>query len=128
MYLDYAGVRVTRLAPAVKFFETALGLSELRRGKMPHGGIWVLMEDGVSHQRLELNWYPKGSKYDVPFVAGEGLDHLGVRVHNVAAAARRLKKAGARRRYSFADRGRVMVEYWEGPDGLWIELILDPVV
>ncbi|HTW55254.1 MAG TPA: VOC family protein [Thermoplasmata archaeon] len=128
MYLDYAGVRVTRLAPAVKFFTTGLGLVELRRGTMPHGGVWVLLEDPISHQRLELNWYPKGSKYDVPFVVGEGLDHLGVRVHNVAAAGRRLRKAGARRVHAFADRGRVLVEYWEGPDRIWIELILDPVV
>jgi len=41
MYVDYVGLRVTRLAPAVRFFEKGLGLNEVRRGKMGHGGVWV---------------------------------------------------------------------------------------
>jgi catechol 2,3-dioxygenase-like lactoylglutathione lyase family enzyme len=126
VYLDYAGIRVTRLAPAVRFFVRGLGLVERRRGKMGHGGIWVLLEDQISHQRLELNWYPRGSRYATPFTPGEGLDHLGVRVSDYAAAARRLRAAGAKKRDEFRYRGRVVVGYFEGPDGVWIELILSP--
>jgi catechol 2,3-dioxygenase-like lactoylglutathione lyase family enzyme len=126
MYLDYSGVRVTRLAPSVRFFSKALGLQELRRGRMPHGGVWVLMQDPVSQQRLELNWYPKGSRFASPFVAGEGLDHLGVRVNDYDRAARRLLRAGAKRGIEFRARRRVEVGYFEGPDGIWIELIRSP--
>ncbi len=127
MHLDYAGLRVTRLARSVRFFESALGLREIRRGTMAHGGVWVLLEDPTSHQRLELNWYPPGSPYAVEFRAGEGLDHLGVRVHSLPAAGRRLRAAGAHRVHQIRYRGRVELEYWEGPDGVWVELIRDPV-
>lgn len=123
MFLDYAGIRVTNLANAVRFFTKGLGLMEIRRGEMGHGGIWVLLEDRVSHQLLELNWYPKGSKYATPFAAGEGLDHLGVRVRSIPAASRRLRAAGARLAEAIRWRGKVVLAYYEGPDGIWIELI-----
>jgi catechol 2,3-dioxygenase-like lactoylglutathione lyase family enzyme len=126
MYLDYAGIRVSRLAPSVRFFSKGLGLHELRRGRMPHGGTWVLLQDPISQQRLELNWYPRGSRFHTPFLAGEGLDHLGVRVQDYDRAARRLRAAGARRRVEFRARGRIEVGYFEGPDGIWIELIRSP--
>ncbi len=128
MHLDYAGLRVTRLAPAVRFFERGLDLFEVRRGTMGHGGVWVLMEDPISHQRIELNWYPPRSPYATPFVPGEGLDHLGFRVNDLPAARRRLRAAGARKAHEVRSRRRLEVEYWEGPDGIWIELIPHPMV
>ena len=123
MFLDYSGVRVTQLAKAVRFFTSGLGLVEIQRGRMEHGGVWVLLEDRVSHQQLELNWYPKGTKYATPFSAGEGLDHLGVRVRSLEAAGRRLRAAGARKVEEIRRRGKVALTYYEGPDGIWIELI-----
>ena len=126
MYLDYVGIRVTNLTASLRFFTQGLGLAELRRGKMFHGGVWVLLEDPVSHQRVELNWYPRGSKYATPFTAGEGLDHLGFRVSNVAAVGRRLRAAGAKRIEEFREGSVVEVAYYEGPDSLWVELIRSP--
>jgi len=126
MYVDYVGLRVTNLAKSHRFFTKGLGLSEVRRGKMYHGGIWVLLEDPVSRQRVELNWYPKDSKYATPFVPGEGLDHLGLRVSNVAAVGRQLRAAGAKKIEEFRDQGVVEVAYYEGPDGIWVELIRSP--
>lgn len=125
MFLDYAGIRVTNLPKAVRFVTKGLGLEEVRRGRAAHGGVWVLFHDRRSHQHLELNWYPKGSKFATPFVAGEGLDHLGVRVSDVAAAGRQLKTAGARLLHEFRWKGKIEVAYYEGPDGLWVELIRD---
>jgi len=126
MYLDYAGIRVTNLAKATRFATKGLGLVELRRGRMGHGGVWVLLEDRASHQQLELNWYPKGSRYAKPFVAGEGLDHLGFRTSDVEAAGRQLRAAGARKVDEIRWRGKVVLAYYEGPDGLWVELIHSP--
>jgi len=123
MFLDYSGIRVTNLAKALRFYRKGLGLTERSRGKMQHGGVWVLLEDRTSHQHLELNWYPKGSKFWAPFAVGEGLDHLGVRVQNVAAASRQLRRAGAKPITQIRYRGQVALEYLEGPDGVWIELI-----
>jgi catechol 2,3-dioxygenase-like lactoylglutathione lyase family enzyme len=126
MFLDYTGIRVTQLARSVRFFGRGLGLTELRRGKMPHGGVWVLLADPVSHQQLELNWYPRGSRYATPFSPGEGLDHFGVRVSDMRAAGRRLRAAGARKVDEIRWQGKVALEFYEGPDGIWVELIPTP--
>jgi catechol 2,3-dioxygenase-like lactoylglutathione lyase family enzyme len=126
VYLDYTGLRVSRLAPAARFLRLGLGLVEVRRGTMPHGGVWVLFQDPTSHQQLELNYYPKGNRYATPFTPGEGLDHIGVRVNDMAAAERRLKGAGARPIERVREGRQVVLAYWEGPDGLWVELILSP--
>lgn len=126
MFLDYAGLRVTNLGRSSRFLSEGLGLDEVRRGKMDHGGIWVLFEDPSSHQRLELNWYPRGSRFATPYVPGEGLDHLGFRVQDLVAAGRRLERAGAHRVEEIREGGQVVVVYYEGPDGLWIELIDAP--
>lgn len=126
MYLDYTGIRVTNLAQATRFVTKGLGLEEVRRGRMGHGGVWVLFRDSTSHQHLELNWYPKGSKYATPFSAGEGLDHLGFRVNNLDAAGRRVRAAGGRMVEEIRWKGKVVLAYYEGPDGIWVELILSP--
>jgi len=123
MFLDYTGIRVTNLTKALRFYTKGLGLVEKSRGRMVHGGVWVLLEDRWSSQHLELNWYPKGSKYATPFSAGEGLDHLGVRVQDLAAAARRLRRAGAKLVSEIRWKGKVALAYYEGPDGVWVELI-----
>ena len=126
MYLDYAGIRVTNLSKSVRFVTKGLGLVEVRRGRMAHGGVWVLFEDRTSHQMLELNWYPRGSRYATPFVAGEGLDHLGFRVNDLVKAGKHLVAAGARRVEEIRWRGKAVLAYYEGPDGIWIELIDSP--
>lgn len=128
MFLDYAGIRVTNLAKALRFYTKGLGLIESRRGTMGHGGVWVPLEDRVSHQHLELNWYPKGSKYATPYTPGEGLDHLGVRVQSLAAAGRKLRGVGARKVEEILWRGKPALAYYEGPDGIWIELIATAAV
>ncbi len=127
MYLDYAGIRVTQLRRSVAFYTKAIGLRERSRGTMGHGGIWVLLEDPVSRQHLELNWYPPGSKYDAPYAVGEGLDHLGFRTPDVPKAVRRLVKAGARLVDRVRENGVTEVAFLTDPDGIWIELIRTPM-
>jgi lactoylglutathione lyase len=123
MYLDYSGIRVRDLERSVRFYTEGVGLVERRRGTMFHGGIWVLLEDPTSHQHLELNWYPVGSSFDVPYLVGEGLDHLGFRLSDVREGIARLEKVGATLVNSFEDAGVLEVAYVTDPDGLWIELI-----
>ena len=48
--LSFEGDRVL-VAVGRRPFTQGLGLSELRRGKMFHGGVWVLLEDPVSSLR-----------------------------------------------------------------------------
>jgi lactoylglutathione lyase len=123
MFLDYAGIRVREIERSVAFYTKGAGLEELRRGTMEHGGIWVLLGDRTSGQRLELNWYPKGSTYATRYSVGEGMDHLGFRVADLGAAVTQLKAAGAKVVEELKEGGRVVLVYLADPDGIWIELI-----
>lgn len=122
MVLRYFGIRVRELERSVKFYTSVLGLRLMRKGRMSHGGKWVLLEDPRSHQRLELNWYPKNSAFATPYVPGEGLDHIGFKVQNAALTFRQLKTKGARPALIPKDRHGVKgIYYLKDPDGNWLE-------
>lgn len=123
MWLDYCGLRVQDLDRAVRFYTDAVGLVELRRGTMDHGGVWVLLEDNLSHQRLELNWYPPGSKYATPWKAGEELDHLGFRSTDPESMAKRLIAAGATEVDRITEGDGAALIYLRDPEGTTIEII-----
>jgi lactoylglutathione lyase len=124
MGLIYFGVRVTDLARSLRFYVQGLGLEELRRGRLPHGGRRVLLADRKTGQRLELNWYPDGSPFATPYVAGEGLDHLGFSTGHASDLARRLESHGGRIVLSPADPNGVRQNFYvTDPDGNWVELM-----
>ncbi len=122
MRLEYFGIRVTDLERSLKFYAGLLGLRELRRGKMSHGGLWVVLIDDDSKQQLELNWYPMGSKYNAPYVAGEGLDHLGFKVENARQTFSNLVAQGAEPAIEPWNEDGTWVGYVKDPDGNWIEI------
>lgn len=132
MQLRYSGVRVTDLDRSVRFYTRALGLREVSRGDLSQygRGTWVLLQDPRSRQRLELNWYPPGSQFDVPFVVGEGLDHIGFFLGPVPAATlnrtyRRLLRQGAGPTSVTPATTEGFVGYVTDPDGNWIEIFRD---
>ncbi|HLQ03997.1 MAG TPA: VOC family protein [Nitrososphaerales archaeon] len=96
MYLGYVGIRVRDLERSLKFYKETFGLEEVARGdNIKFGaGLFVLLRDRKSGMKLELNWYPKGSKYDTPYVSGEALDHIAFRVDDMKETYRRLVKKG----------------------------------
>ena len=129
MSLHYAGIRVTRLDRSLRFYTKGLGLKEIRRGDAREVGlgVWVLLEDPRSKQRLELNWYPRGSKFATPFRPGEGLDHLGFLLGRVSPATlereyRRVLRLGARSVGVPPEKTDGWTAYLADPDGHWIEL------
>jgi len=123
MFLDYAGLRVQQLERSLAFYTQGAGLEEIRRGTMDHGGVWVLLVDRTSGQRLELNWYPPGSEHASPYTVGEGVDHLGFRVASLPTAVAQLTAAGAKVELELKEKGEVVLVYLTDPDGIWIELI-----
>ena len=132
MHLRYSGVRVTDLDRSLRFYTKALGLREVTRGDLSlYGrGTWVLLQDPASHQRLELNWYPKGSQFDVPFIIGEGLDHIGFFLGPASKAAlntvyQRLLRQGAGPTNVTPASTDGWVGYVTDPDGNWIEIFRD---
>ena len=89
---------------------------------MRHGGKWILLEDPRSHQKLELNWYPDDSPYATPYTPGDGLDHIGFKVHDPASIFRKLLGKGAVPALTPTDKNGVSgIYYLKDPDGNWIE-------
>lgn len=124
MPLIYFGIRVTDLDRSMRFYVGGLGLEELRRGRLPHGGRRVLLVDRKTGQRVELNWYPKGSPFAGPYVPGEGLDHLGYSTGRPAEVAQRLVEHGGKIVLRPTDKNGVRQNYYvEDPDGNWVELM-----
>jgi catechol 2,3-dioxygenase-like lactoylglutathione lyase family enzyme len=123
MYLSYVGIRVTNLERSLKFYEKLFGLEEVDRGDNSKFGmgVFVLLRDGKSGMKLELNWYPKGSKYDAPYVVGEGLDHLAFCADDIEESFRQLVAHGATPT-DFGPQPPRSYCYVKDPDGNWIEL------
>jgi lactoylglutathione lyase len=123
LYLSYIGMRVTDLERSLKFYKGLLGLEEVVRGdSTKYGmGVYVLLRDRKSKMKLELNWYPKGSKYASPYAAGEGLDHIAFRVDDFKKKYEEMIAKGASPT-DFGIKKGANYCYVKDPDGNWIEL------
>ncbi len=123
-HLEYFGIRVRNLERSVKFYQDLLGLKEVKRGTQYEigGGIWVLLRDEMSGHQLELNWYPPESPFDVEYVPGEGLDHIGFIVDNVDEKYKELVSKGAEPTQVDPSKTEGWVAYVKDPDGNWIEI------
>lgn len=117
----YCGIRVRDLKKSLKFYE-GLGMKVVSKGTMPHGGKWVHLKGKGSEQMLELNWYPKGSRFHTEYTAGEELDHLAFRVKDVARAYSFLISNGASPAVP-PEVSEGTEVYVKDPDGIWIELL-----
>ncbi len=115
----YAGLRVRDLERSLAFYRK-LGFRVHKRGTMEHGGTWVHLSFPGAAQRLELNYYPRGSRFYTPPARGTEFDHLGFRVASVSAWEARLARLGlptvARVR-----EGSENLLYTKDPDGNWVE-------
>lgn len=92
-WLGDVGIRVTDLARSLAFYHRILDLEELDRAQ-DDDSAYVLLRDRRSGQRLELNWYAESNPFYAPYVPGEGLDHLEVRVRDVPAFLEKLRPFG----------------------------------
>ncbi len=130
-YLAYLGIRVTDLDRALKIYGDVLGLHEVARGdnSASGGGTSVLLRDSFTGQKLELNWYPPGSRFATEYSAGEGLDHVAFRSADLGASLAALQAAGcqtASPEYPIEPSPGFKVGYVVDPDGNWIELWEQP--
>ena len=136
MYLSYVAIRVTNLDKSIDFYTKLFGLREVARGDNSEigGGIYVLLKDQKSGQKLELNWYPAGSQYNTPYSPGDGLDHVAFAVDDVTETIKELSARGievVRIPSSLAEqpglrpsggKRKDRVAFVKDPDGNWIEL------
>lgn len=123
MKLLYTGIRVRDLDRSIRFYRMVMGMKVSRRGTMRHGGIWVELMSPGSPQRLELNWYPPGSRYHTAYRKGEELDHLAFRVTDVDRTFRDVTAKGARPEVPPFEESRYAFAFVSDPDGIWIELL-----
>jgi catechol 2,3-dioxygenase-like lactoylglutathione lyase family enzyme len=133
MWISYFGIRVTDFERSKNFYMKIFDLVELDGYDGEHSKF-VLLRDRRSGQRLELNWYAEGTVYATPYVPGEGLDHIGVRVASVTRTLKRLADMGvypSTRELGGTEDTRVTssghnIAYIKDPDGNFIELYDHP--
>ena len=120
--LYYSGIQVRDLRKSLKFYRF-LGLKISHRGTMEHSGKWVQLIDPSTKQRLELNWYPKGSRFYEKYRNGSELDHIGFIVDDAVKWFNLLVRRGAKIAAKPFGNERETLAYVKDPDGVWIELI-----
>lgn len=118
----YTGIRVRDLDRSLDFYTRVMGMKVVGKGTMPHGGRYVHLRSPGSQQRLELNWYPAGSRFHVPYRKGEEMDHLAFVVDDVRKAFKGLVQAGATVAVD-PKHSKGTEVYVKDPDGIWIELL-----
>lgn len=130
-FLSYVGLRVTDLDRSVRFYTEIFGLKEVARGDNTSTGKgpYVLLRDGFTGQKLELNYYAPGSRFATPFEAGEGLDHISFRVEDLNEFVARLRQSGVKDAPGSPNHvlpNGHRVAYVQDPDGNWIEIYDHP--
>lgn len=108
----------------MRFYTELFGLREVARGdhRKFGAGIYVLLRDSKSGQKLELNWYPEGSVHATPYVPGEGLDHIAFVVDDLKATYNELLAKGVKPAEVGSSTTGGWVAYVQDPDGNWIEI------
>jgi catechol 2,3-dioxygenase-like lactoylglutathione lyase family enzyme len=127
MKLDRPGLRVSNLPRSLRFYTRTLGFRVVTRGDTRSwgGGLWVLLQDPRSRRLLELNWYPRGSRFFEPYSTGTALDHLDFTL-GVASRAelertyRRLLRGGGRPTGYEPSTTEGWMASVRDPDGIWI--------
>ncbi|MGB6500462.1 MAG: VOC family protein [Thermoplasmata archaeon] len=133
--LEQAGLRVTNLERSLRFYTRALGLRVSARGdtRAWGGGLWVQLEDPRSHRHIELNWYPRGSRFGGRYSVGDGIDHLDFTLGVATRASlertyRALLRAGGRPTGLEPSTTEGWMASVRDPDGVWITVGRRPTV
>jgi len=120
--LTYTGIRVKDLDASVAFYTKLLGMKEVGRSKIEAAGGEVvnLVSEDEGHS-IELNYYPRSSKFYSEYVPGEGLDHLAFQVENLDRALEEASKAGYPTVLDIKGKTSRWA-YIQDPNGIYIEL------
>ncbi len=122
MKFVYTGIRVRDLNRSLEFYTKTMGMRETSRGKMDAGGIYVELKNRGSSQRLELNYYPPGTRFYEEYGEGSELDHLAFLCNDVRKSFKKAIAGGATIAVEPWDERGVTLAFVKDPDGIWIEL------
>jgi lactoylglutathione lyase len=123
MRFAYTGIRVSNLERSLRFYTKIMGMKEIGRGRMDHGGIYVALKGPRSTQKLELNYYPRGTKFHERYKSGSELDHLAFWVKDVDKTHKKLLAKGAKNVVKPFSQDQYRLAFINDPDGIWIELL-----
>jgi lactoylglutathione lyase len=91
----YTGIRVKDLDESVRFYTSVLGMKEAGRSRIDETqGEVASLVSAEGGPVLELNHYARGSRFDTPYQAGEGLDHLAFQVPDLDEALAEASRSG----------------------------------
>jgi lactoylglutathione lyase len=123
MKFTYTGIRVRNLKRSIEFYKKTMGMTEIQRGRMRAGGIFVQLRSKGSEQTLELNYYPPGKRFYEEYVEGSELDHLAFWCKDVRRSLEKVLAGGATSAVQPWDEGGYTLAFVRDPDCVWIELI-----
>jgi len=123
MNFIYTGIRVRNLERSLRFYKRVMGMKQILKGAMEHGGVFVHLKNPHSSQRLELNFYPPGNKFLEKYRTGSELDHLAFWTEDVDLHYRKLVAGGAKSAVKPFSEGKYRLAFVKDPDGIWIELM-----
>ena len=112
-------INVFDLEKSLKFYQEALGLTEVRRKEPEHGKfILVYLGDNQTTHQLELTWL---KDWDRPYNLGDNEIHLAFVTPDFDAAYEKHKEMGCIC-YENPDMG---IYFISDPDGYWLEILPD---
>ena len=115
--IDHFNINVLDLEKSLTFYNTALGLKEIRRTTAEDGSyIIVFLGDGSSTAKLELTWL---KAMDRPYDLGDEEFHIAFKTKDFDAAQKLHKQMGCIC-YENIDMG---IYFINDPDGYWLEIV-----
>jgi lactoylglutathione lyase len=110
-------INVLNLERSVAFYQSALGLQEVRRKGAKDGSfVLVFLGDGSTAHRLELTWLRDRKE---PYNLGDNEVHLAFTVDDYDAAFKKHKEMGV---VCYENPG-MGIYFIEDPDGYWLEIL-----
>lgn len=115
--LFHAGLLVSDLAAARRFYEDVLGLTPMPRPDLPYPGVWYALND---YQQLHLMQLPNPDQHAIRPSHGGRDRHIALGVRDFERFRARLEAAQAA--YTLSRSGRPAL-FCRDPDGNTLEFI-----
>lgn len=117
-HFDHFNINVTDLDRSIRFYESALGLKEVKRKEAADGSYKIVfLGDGITPFLLELTWLrDKRGGYEL----GDNESHLCLRVQGDYEAIRAYHKAQG---WVCFENHTMGLYFINDPDDYWIEVL-----